>query len=101
MSTAYERHWFEAVASTEVCPLCRRAGQQVAHRDFGKGMGLKTEPYHTTLLCEECHRERTDGRSLSRDEKRADMDRSIVDTHGMLIEARRLVLVVKGRLVYP
>lgn len=93
MSTAAERKWFAAVADTETCPLCRRQGQQVAHRDYGKGMGLKTDPWMTTYLCAECHRELTDGKHHTRDEKRALMDRAIVETHARLIESGKLRLV--------
>jgi transposase-like protein len=95
MSTAVERRWFAAVAETEVCPLCRRQGEQVSHRDYGKGMGLKTAPWMTTYLCSECHRELTDGKTYNRDEKRALMDRAIVETHDQLIRAG--VLTLRGK----
>jgi len=82
-----ESKWFAAVATIEHCVLCKRQGEQVAHRDYGKGMGQKTKPYMTARLCSKCHRELTDGKEYTREEKRAFMDRAIVDTHACLIEA--------------
>ena len=93
MSTALERRWFSAVAELEVCALCRRHGVQVAHRDYGKGASQKTDAWMTAPLCPECHRELTDGKEYNRDEKRAFMDRAIVETHARLIEAGKLKLV--------
>lgn len=92
MSTAEERRWFGAVAGTETCQLCRRQGEQVSHRDYGKGMGLKTAPWMTAYLCGSCHRELTDGKTYDRSEKRALMDRAIVETHDQLIRAGLLTL---------
>lgn len=86
MTTVQDRRWFAAVASLESCVLCHRYGVQVAHRDYGKGMGLKTKPWMTAPLCPKCHAELTDGKQYSREEKRAFMDRAIVETHAMLIE---------------
>jgi len=93
MSGSRDRAWFAAVASLETCSLCGSQGEQVAHRDFGKGMGLKTKSHMTAYLCGQCHRELTDGKEYNRDEKRALMDRAIVNTHSRLIEAGRLKLV--------
>lgn len=92
MSTAEERRWFAAMASLERCQLCKAPGQQVSHRDFGKGMGLKTPAYQTTYLCYDCHSALTDSKNFTRDEKRALMDRAIVNAYGHLIECGILVL---------
>lgn len=92
MSTAADRRWFQAVAELENCALCGRHGVQVAHRDYGKGMGQKTRCYETAPLCPPCHRELTDGTEYTRDEKRALMDRAIVNTHSRLIDAGQLIL---------
>ena len=92
MSAASDRRWFEAVASLECCVLCGRNGVQVAHRNYGKGMGLKVPACETAPLCPECHYTIDSGRDLSRDERRALMDRAIVNTHTMLIAKGRLVL---------
>lgn len=95
MTTAADRRWFAAVAELETCALCGVHGVQVAHRDFGKGMGQKTKCYETAPLCPECHRELTDGLAYDRAEKRALIDRAIVNTHSRLIDAGKLVLKVK------
>lgn len=92
MSTAEERRWFAAVASLEKCQLCGAPGQQVAHRDFGKGMGMKTAAYLTTYLCYDCHSELTDSKEVTREQKRAWMDRAIINGYAELIESGRLVL---------
>lgn len=92
MSTAEERRWFSAIASLETCQLCKAPGMQVAHRDFGKGMGLKTPAYMTTYLCYDCHSALTDSKNYSRDEKRALMDRAIVNGYARLIERGQLIL---------
>lgn len=92
MSTAADKRWFSAVASLETCSLCGSQGEQVAHRDYGKGMGLKTKAHMTAYLCGQCHRELTDGKEYDRAQKRAFMDRAIVETHSRLIDAGQLIL---------
>ena len=79
--------WLAAVRSLNWCVLCNAPGVQAAHRNEGKGMGLKTDDAMTAALCAECHREIDQGKELSRDERRARMDRAIVLTVGEL--ARR------------
>lgn len=91
MTTTVDRSWFAAVADTDRCDLCRGYGPlQVAHRDFGKGMGLKTQPCETAALCVPCHRELTDGTQYNRDQKRAFMDRAIVNAHLRMVGNGRL-----------
>ena len=92
MNTRETRRWFEAVASLQTCALCNAWGVQVAHRDYGKGMGIKTDPWETAPLCPGCHRELTDGTQYTRAEKRALMDRAIVNTHSKLIRGGVLEL---------
>jgi hypothetical protein len=85
MSTAEERRWYAAVTSLEECVRCRRWGVQCAHRNQGKGMGLKTAAHMTAALCLDCHHEIDNGPNLTREERRAEMDRCIVLTHDALI----------------
>lgn len=95
--SAEERHWFAAVRELDRCMLCGSAhGLQVAHRDYGKGTGMKTKPWETTLLCAECHRELTDGTAFDRAQKRALMDRAIVNAHSEMIAAGALQLGAIG-----
>jgi len=92
MTTASDRRWFEAVAEIGYCVLCGHAGVQVAHRNQGKGMGLKTPAHMTAALCRVCHESIDNGKGLSRAERRSLMDDAIVRTHDRLVSAGRLVL---------
>lgn len=92
MSTAIEKKWFAAVASLEDCVLCLRNGVQVAHSNQDRGMAQKSAPWLTAALCPHCHNEIDNGKNLSRDERRALMDRAIVKTHDLLIRSGRMVL---------
>ena len=72
--------WRRAVASLP-CVLCKREGlTQAAHRNEGKGMGLKTDDALTAALCAPCHSEIDQGPGLSRDDRRHRMDMAILMT---------------------
>lgn len=58
---------------------------QAAHRNEGKGMGLKVADHLTAALCQECHHEIDNGRELTREERRARMDKAIVLTFDRLV----------------
>lgn len=88
--SAAEKRWFAAVASVEQCVLCGQYGIQVAHRNEGRGLGQKSLPCNTAALCPACHFEIDSGRHLTRDERRARMDRAIVLTHEAMAKAGRL-----------
>jgi hypothetical protein len=92
MTTAADRRWFAAVAELEFCRLCGDYGVQVAHRNEGRGLSQKSAAHLTAALCPRCHHEIDNGRDLSRDERRARMDRAIVLTHDALIRAGKLRL---------
>lgn len=92
MSTAEERRWFAAVAMMETCALCKTYGIQIAHRNEGRGLGRKSDPWMTAPLCPECHNAIDNGRDLNRDERRALMDKAIIRTHDWLIQSGLLVL---------
>lgn len=81
--------WLSAVRSIESCVLCGRYGTQAAHRNEGKGMGVKVSDCLCAALCHDCHHEIDNGRDLSRDERRALMDKAIVLT------LEKLVLMAK------
>lgn len=91
--TAEERHWQSAVQSLETCSRCGRYGVQWAHRNKGKGMGLKVTPDQSAALCLECHTTLDQYRDMTRDESRAEMDAAIVETHRRLVAAGKLRLV--------
>lgn len=74
------KKWLAAVAQIECCVLCGRYGTQVAHRNEGKGMGLKVDDSLTAALCPQCHHNIDNGGSMSRIERRQEMDRAIILT---------------------
>jgi len=78
--TYRSKKWLNAVRSIECCVLCGSYGVEAAHRDEGKGMGLKTADCATAAICHTCHHEAGNGNKLSRDDRRAMMDRAIVLT---------------------
>lgn len=77
--------WLEAVRSLDCCVLCGAHGVQAAHRNEGKGMGLKAPDHLTAALCPDCHHEIDNGKSLNRDARRALADRAIVLTFDALV----------------
>lgn len=82
--------WRRAVVDLEYCVRCGRYGVQCAHRDEGKGMGLKTDDCLSAALCPECHRELGEGKDMTRDERRREMDRAIIVTIQRLVNAGKL-----------
>ncbi|MBC7074612.1 MAG: hypothetical protein H5T98_00790 [Syntrophomonadaceae bacterium] len=72
--------WLAAVRSIECCVLCGAYGTEAAHRDEGKGMGQKTADCASAAICSTCHHEAGNGKNLSREERRAMMDKAIVLT---------------------
>lgn len=83
--------WLRAVRSIP-CVFCG-APVQAAHRNEGKGMGLKADDCLTAALCPPEHAEIDQGKNMTRDERRARMDRAIVLTLRELVR-RGLVEVV-------
>ena len=62
-----------AAARGETCIACGAHSETVvlAHRDEGKGMGIKTPDYWALDLCIRCHTEYDQGKTMTRDERRA------------------------------
>lgn len=83
-SSPEERAWYAKVHRIENCVMCGRYGIEVAHRDEGKGMGMKTHYTLTAALCSVCHHALGNGHKLSRDERRALMDEAIEKTKYLL-----------------
>lgn len=82
--------WLQAVREIDCCVLCGRYGVQAAHRNEGKGIGLKVDDCLTAALCEQCHTRIDNGKDMTREERRAEMDRAIVLTLKQLANAGRL-----------
>lgn len=84
--------WRRAVASLP-CVFCG-APAQAAHRNVDKGMGMKTDDSLVASLCPSHHADIDQGRAMTRDQRRAEIDRAIVLTVREL--ARRGLLFVRG-----
>jgi hypothetical protein len=83
--------WLRAVAALP-CVFCG-APSQAAHRNEGKGMGLKTDDCLTAALCPPHHAEIDQGGAMTREQRRARIDEAIVLTLRALVRGGRLVLV--------
>lgn len=82
--------WLRAVASLP-CSRCGKEGEtQAAHRNVGKGMASKADDCLTAALCVACHAELDQGRHMTREERRAELDRCIVLTLRELVHAGRV-----------
>jgi len=82
--------WRRAVAALP-CVICGREGQtQAAHRNEGKGMGLKTDDALTAALCQTCHSEIDQGKTMTRDERRQRLDVAILLTIRALARTGKL-----------
>lgn len=92
MKTYRSREWLAAVGQIECCVLCGAYGVQVAHRNEGKGMGLKVDDSLTAALCVTCHTDIDNGKNLTREERRALMDRAIVLTVQRLSREGRIAI---------
>lgn len=84
--------WLKAVREIECCVLCGKYGVQAAHRNEGKGMGIKVDDSLTAALCGECHSRIDNGKDMSREERRAEMDRAIVLTLQKLTREGRITV---------
>lgn len=83
-----------AVAELD-CQWCGIGGEtQAAHRNQGKGMGMKTSDALVAALCCECHRQLDSGKLLERQERREMWDAAFIKTMQALIENGKLT--VKG-----
>jgi len=88
--TVRNKKWLKAVGEIECCVLCNAYGIQVAHRDEGKGMGIKTSDHLTAAICPGCHHEIGNGKELPREARRALMDRAIVLTFDYLVTSGKI-----------
>lgn len=82
--------WLAAVRQIDRCVLCGNWGVQAAHRNEGKGMGMKADDCACAALCDCCHVNIDNGKDLTRDERRTLMDKAIVLT---VIQLARMGLI--------
>lgn len=80
-----------AVASLE-CMACGRHGRtQAAHANEGKGMAMKVSDALLAALCDECHTELDQGKTMTREERRDFWNRAHIHTMQALVERGLLV----------
>lgn len=76
----------QAVRDLGQCVRCGSTENiQAAHRNQGKGTGLKVPDHLCACLCLTCHYSIDNGNKLSRAERRALMNEAIVLTFNMLV----------------
>lgn len=85
--------WRRAVASLP-CVLCGKVGEtQAAHANrHGKGAMRKADDSLVAACCVACHHELDQGKTMTRDERRAELDRAIVLTVKALARAGMLIV---------
>lgn len=81
--------WLRAVRSIP-CVFCGAPQVQAAHANIDKGMGTKVDDCLSAALCPAEHAEIDQGKGMTRDERRARMDRAIVLTVRALARAGKL-----------
>jgi hypothetical protein len=91
--TYRSKKWLQAVRELDYCVLCGKHGVQAAHRNEGKGIGIKTDDCLTAAICSDCHFQIDNARYMTRQERRSEMDRAIVLTVGKLVESGKLKIV--------
>jgi len=92
MSTANQKRWFEAIHGLETCSLCGRFGVQASHRNQGRGLGQKSADHLIAAICMHDHMEIDNGKTMTKEERRAAWNAAYVDTIDRLIRSGRLVL---------
>ena len=86
-------NWLTAVRQLEFCVKCGRYGVQAAHRNEGKGMGMKVSDCLTAALCSECHTEIDNGKTMTREERRQAMNDAILKTLEALVRAGKVGVI--------
>jgi hypothetical protein len=91
--TVRNASWLGAVRSLPACVRCGAHGVEPAHRNEGKGGAIKAHDCWVAALCRPCHREIDQGRGLTREERRAEIDRAIVLTLAQLVLAGKVAVI--------
>lgn len=96
--TYRNRALLDLVRWAPICMGCDRPNDGTvvpAHGNRGKGMGLKASDATVMALCYRCHAELDQGKSMTREDRRAFADQASAKTLQWMIEAGHLV-VKKG-----
>lgn len=82
---------FRKLVASLDCSACPAPGpSQAAHRNEGKGMGIKVSDALCAALCPTCHAELDQGKSMSKQERRDFWNRAYINTVKELIESGRI-----------
>ena len=70
------------------CQVCGIHSETVcaAHRNEGKGIGIKVSDALVAAMCHSCHTELDNGKTLTKEERRAMWNRAYVGTMQYLLE---------------
>lgn len=76
------------------CMACGRSDGTVcaAHRNEGKGMGLKNSDALVAALCHRCHYEMDNGKNMTKDERHDMWNKAYIKTIQFLIENEWLTI---------
>lgn len=77
---------FRRLVTTLPCMECGAEGTQAAHRNFGKGMGMKTSDALVVALCPTCHSAMDQGKEMTREERREMWNRNYIKQMAFLVE---------------
>ena len=94
----YSAAWRAAVSDLRQCVRCDLRfppdeRSDPAHRNEGKGGSMKVDDCLTASLCRLCHREIDQGKNMSREERRREIDRAILKTLVLLFRAGKVQVV--------
>ena len=82
---------FRKLVASLDCGACGASGpSQAAHRNEGKGMGIKVSDALCAALCPACHTELDQGKSMTKQERRDFWNRAYINTVKELIESGRI-----------
>ena len=82
---------FKRLVASLDCSACPAPGpSQAAHRNEGKGMGIKVSDALCAALCPACHTELDQGKTMTKQERRDFWNRAYINTVKELIESGRL-----------
>jgi ferredoxin len=84
--------WLDAVRDIGFCVRCGAFGVQAAHRNEGKGMGMKVSDCLSAALCRTCHTEIDHGKGMTKEERRAELNAAIVKTVEVLVSHGKVVV---------
>lgn len=80
----------------QFAPYCMGCGKHndgtivAAHRNEGKGMGIKSSDAAIAFLCSECHHEYDNGKSMTKQERREFGNKAVANTLIWMIENKVL-----------